>query len=54
MSCRLTVTTEKNGMVCAMQKGGLGVFTPDEIKQTVSTSIGKARELREKILSKVN
>jgi len=54
MSCRLTVTTDKNGMVCAMQKGGLGVFTPDEIKRTVSTSIGKARELREKILSKVN
>jgi exosome complex component RRP42 len=54
MSCRLTVTTDKNDNICAMQKGGLGVFTPDEVKQIVSTSISKSRDLREKILSKVN
>jgi exosome complex component RRP42 len=53
MSCRLTVTTDKDDKVCAMQKGGLGVFTPDEVKQVVSTSISKSRDLREKILSKV-
>lgn len=53
MSCRLTVTTDKNDNVCAMQKGGLGVFTPEEIKQIVSSSIQKSRELREKIVSKV-
>jgi exosome complex component RRP42 len=53
-SCRLTVTTDKKDMICAMQKGGLGVFTPDEVKQIVSTSISKSRDLREKILSKVN
>jgi len=53
MSCRLTVTTDKNDNVCAMQKGGLGVFTPEEIKQIVSSSIQQSRELREKILSKV-
>ncbi len=54
MSCRLTVTTDKDGNVCAMQKGGLGVFTPEEIKQIISSSVNKSRELREKILSKVN
>jgi exosome complex component RRP42 len=54
MSCRLTVTTDKDGNVCAMQKGGLGVFTPEEIKQIISSSVSKSRELREKILSKVN
>jgi exosome complex component RRP42 len=54
MSCRLTVTTDKSGNICAMQKGGLGVFTPEEIKQIVSSSVNKSRELREKILSKVN
>ncbi len=54
MSCRLTVTTDKNDNICAMQKGGLGVFTPDEVKQIVSTSISKSKDLREKILSKVN
>jgi exosome complex component RRP42 len=53
MSCRLTVTTDKNSNVCAMQKGGLGVLTPEEIKQIVSSSIQKSRDLREKILSKV-
>lgn len=52
MSCRLTVTTDKDDNVVAMQKGGLGVFTPDEIKQVVSTSITKSRELRKKIVSK--
>jgi exosome complex component RRP42 len=54
MTCRLTVTTDKNDCVCAMQKGGLGVLTPDEIKQIVATAISKSRDLRSKILSKVN
>ena len=53
MSCRLTITTDKNDNVCAMQKGGVGVFTPEEIKQVVSSSIQKSKDLREKILSKV-
>jgi exosome complex component RRP42 len=52
MSCRLTVTTDKNDQICAMQKGGLGYFTPDEIKQIVATSIAKSKSLRETILSK--
>ena len=54
MSCRLTVTTGKNDDVCAMQKGGLGTFTPEEIKQIVSSTIQKSRDLRAKIVSKVN
>jgi exosome complex component RRP42 len=53
MSCRLTVTTDKDNNICAMQKGGLGVLTPDEIKQIVSTSIAKAKDLRAKILPNV-
>lgn len=53
MSCRLTVTTDKNDNVCAMQKGGLGVLTLDEIKRIVSTSITKSRELRSKIIGSV-
>jgi exosome complex component RRP42 len=50
MDCRLTVTTDKNNNICAMQKGGLGYLTPDEIKQIVSASIIKAKDLRSKIL----
>ena len=53
-SCRLTVTTGKDDRICAMQKGGLGVFTPEEVKQIVSTAINKSRDLRQRILSKVN
>jgi exosome complex component RRP42 len=51
MSCRLTVTTGKNDDICAMQKGGLGTFTPEEIKQIVSSAIQKSRDLRTKIVS---
>jgi exosome complex component RRP42 len=53
-SCRLTVTTGKDDRIVAMQKGGLGVFSPDEIKQVVSTAISKSRDLRQTIVSKVN
>jgi exosome complex component RRP42 len=53
MSCRLTVTTGKDDRICAMQKGGLGFLSPDEIKQMVSTSISKARDLRAKIIPNV-
>lgn len=53
MTCRLTVTTDKDDNICAMQKGGLGYFTFDEIKQVVSVAIGKARDLRAKIMSSV-
>jgi exosome complex component RRP42 len=53
MSCRLTVTFDKNGNICAMQKGGLGVFTPDEVKQIVSDAMAKSREIRSKITPQV-
>lgn len=50
-SCRLTVTTGTDDTICAMQKGGLGVLTPEEVKQVVSTAVSKARDLRNKVLS---
>ena len=53
-SCRLTVTTGKDDTICAMQKGGLGVLTPEEVKQIVSTSISKARDLRHRILAEAS
>jgi len=52
MTCRLTVTTDKNDRICAMQKGGLGSFTPDEVKHIVTTAITKSKGLRETVLSK--
>jgi exosome complex component RRP42 len=51
MSARLTVTIDKNGNLCAMQKGGLYGFTPDELKKAVHLAVAKAAENRAKILA---
>ena len=44
---QITVTTMKNGELCAMQKAGNGFLTVDEIKRAVELSIAKGKELRE-------
>jgi exosome complex component RRP42 len=49
MSSRLTVTTGRDGNICAMQKGGLGTFTDQEVRQAVKTAIEKGREIRETV-----
>jgi exosome complex component RRP42 len=49
MSSRLTVTTGRDSNICAMQKGGLGTFTDQEIRLAVKTSIEKGKEIRETI-----
>jgi exosome complex component RRP42 len=46
MDSRLTVATTKKGEICAMQKGGSGTFTQDEILEIISRSIEKGKELR--------
>jgi exosome complex component RRP42 len=46
MDARLTVATDQKGDMCAMQKGGEGTFTPDEIFETVERGAKKAKELR--------
>lgn len=43
---RLTVATDQNGDMCAMQKGGEGTFTQDEILETVERGAKKAKELQ--------
>jgi len=49
VSARLTVTSDQNGNVCAMQKGGMGVLTDQEIRQAVKVAIEKGREIREQV-----
>ena len=49
MSARLTVTSGRDGSLCAMQKGGLGTFTDQEVRQVVKTAIEKGKEIREVI-----
>ena len=51
MNARLTVTIDKNGDICAMQKGGLYGFTPDEVKKAVRLAVQKAAENRARIMA---
>ena len=46
---RLTVTSMDNDILCALQKGGDGPLTVDEINAMVTLAIEKARELRKLI-----
>ena len=44
---RLTVTTDENGDLRAMQKGLAGAFTLDEVKSIIDASLRLSKELRE-------
>jgi len=44
---RLTVATDKNGDIRAMQKGLSGSFTREEIKKVIKVSINNGKEIRE-------
>jgi len=46
MDARLTVTTIEDGRLCAMQKGGDGVLTADDVSIMIDLSIKKGKELR--------
>ena len=46
MNARLTITLEKDGKICAMQKGGSGCFTTKQILEAVKIASEKAKELR--------
>jgi len=46
MDARLTVTIEKDGKICAMQKGGYGYFTVPQVLEAVKMAREKAEELR--------
>jgi len=46
MDSRITIATNKHGDICAMQKGGDGYFTTEEIEKSIDLSILKGKELR--------
>jgi len=50
MDTRLTVTFEKDGKICAMQKGGRGVLTKDQILEAITIGKQKAEELRKLVV----
>ena len=47
---RLTVATDKNGDIRAMQKGLNGSFTVEEIKKVIKSSIDNGKKIREHII----
>jgi len=48
---RLTVATIETGNVCAMQKGGVGAFTLDEVFKIVESSRKIGAEVRSRLVS---
>ena len=50
MNARLTITLEKDGKICAMQKGGSGCFTTKQILEAVKIASEKAKELRKLVV----
>jgi exosome complex component RRP42 len=46
LDARITFAINEKGEICAIQKGGVGFFTTEEIKKAVDLSIEKSKELR--------
>ena len=49
MDARVTITTDSDGNICALQKGGDEGFTMDEIVQCGETSVRVGAKIREKL-----
>lgn len=49
MDARITITTTEDGSICAMQKGGIGYFTPEELEAAYEMARGRAVELRKHV-----
>lgn len=49
MDARLTITTDDDGNICAVQKGGSGYFTPKQIFEAAQIAKEKAGEIRKKL-----
>ncbi len=49
MDSRITFATNEDGNICAIQKGGSGYFTPQQILEASKIALDKAAELRKKL-----
>ena len=49
-TARLTITTDKNGDIRAMQKGGSGSFSPGEIDAAIEIAQTRGKEIRQQFL----
>ncbi|MDI9644228.1 MAG: exosome complex protein Rrp42 [Candidatus Verstraetearchaeota archaeon] len=50
LDCRFSVAFKENGMLCAIQKGESGYFTPEEILRAVEIAKDKSQEIRKKVV----
>ncbi len=50
LDARLTITTGKDGKICAVQKGGYGYFTKEQILEAAKIAKEKAEELRKLVV----
>jgi exosome complex component RRP42 len=50
LDARLTITTGKDGKICAMQKGGYGYLTKEQILEAEKIAKEKAEELRKLVV----
>ena len=49
MDARITITSDSDGNICALQKGGSDGFTQDEINQCGEISVKAGAKIREKL-----
>lgn len=49
MEARLSITMDDNGDICAMQKGGAGCFTPQQVLDATKIAKEKTAEIRKKL-----
>ena len=50
MDARLTMTIEKDGKICAVQKGGTGYFTTEQVFEIAKIAKDKAAEIRKQVV----
>ena len=50
MNARLTISFDKDGKICAMQKGGSGTLSPQQIIEAVKIAKEKSEELRKLVV----
>ncbi len=49
MTARLSMATDDDGDICAIQKGGAGYFSPEQIIEAAKIIKDKAKEMRKKL-----
>jgi exosome complex component RRP42 len=49
MDARISMTIDDDGNICAIQKGGSGHFTPNQVFEVAKTAKEKADEIRKKL-----